>query len=347
MCRVNGKVVDPYSGTVVSGTTSGRSGWGRYCSRRQWWRQSGSSLCFIEGELDDGGGGKVTYVGGWTKSIMLKEDMGLEDVQRKAHREKATQTCDDVVVRGRSGRGGDDMAEEGRKGAGVKRAAVSGSGGCIDDHPQTRLRVGGEIIEMSDDDEISVAGHLEKLGKKMDKHKQDMMKWKNGMEERIEQKLADMYQKMGCITDVECYSLIKLVHPMETHNMGIVDAKTGRVGIRPRRCSKCGEVGHTRRTCCNPHADFDANYEGDVVEVEDLLDGSYVPGNLKCLPGRSQLFTVVNHGLPPAAGMFTPVSVLMTKYSVALLRAIRLPSQLSAHPHPVCILMCKFSGAWA
>ena len=35
------------------------------------------------GELDDVGGGKVTYVGGWTKCILLKEDMGLEEVRRK------------------------------------------------------------------------------------------------------------------------------------------------------------------------------------------------------------------------------------------------------------------------
>ena len=41
-------------------------------------------------------------------------------------------------------------------------AAVSRSGGCNDDHPQTRLRVGGEIIEMSGDDEISVA--MENVG---------------------------------------------------------------------------------------------------------------------------------------------------------------------------------------
>ena len=39
----------------------------------------------------------------------------------------------------------------------IRMAVVSESGGCIDDHLQTRLRVGGEIIEMSDDDEISVA----------------------------------------------------------------------------------------------------------------------------------------------------------------------------------------------
>jgi len=39
----------------------------------------------------------------------------------------------------------------------IRRAAVNESGRCIDDHPQTRLRVGGEIVELSDDDEISVA----------------------------------------------------------------------------------------------------------------------------------------------------------------------------------------------
>jgi len=49
-------------------------------------------------------------------------------------------------------------------------------------------------------------------------------------------------------------------------------------GITCRRCSKCGEVGHTRRTCRNPHADFNSNYEGDVIAIADLLDGSWVPG---------------------------------------------------------------------
>jgi len=48
-------------------------------------------------------------------------------------------------------------------------------------------------------------------------------------------------------------------------------------GTTSRRCSKCGEVGHTRWTCRNPRADFNLNYEGDVVAVEDLLDGFWVP----------------------------------------------------------------------
>lgn len=39
----------------------------------------------------------------------------------------------------------------------ICRVVVSERGGCANDHPQTRLRVGREIIEMSDDDEISIA----------------------------------------------------------------------------------------------------------------------------------------------------------------------------------------------
>jgi len=50
-------------------------------------------------------------------------------------------------------------------------------------------------------------------------------------------------------------------------------------GIRSQRCSKCSEVGHTRRTFRNAQANFDANYEGDVVKVEDLFDGSYITGH--------------------------------------------------------------------
>jgi len=39
----------------------------------------------------------------------------------------------------------------------VCTTAVRGSGGCSDDHPQTRVRFGRKIIEMSNDDEILVA----------------------------------------------------------------------------------------------------------------------------------------------------------------------------------------------
>jgi len=36
-----------------------------------------------------------------------------------------------------------------------------------------------------------VSGHLEKLGKKFGKHKEDIDNWVNGVSERIEQKIAD------------------------------------------------------------------------------------------------------------------------------------------------------------
>ncbi|KAJ8440895.1 hypothetical protein Cgig2_022751 [Carnegiea gigantea] len=38
-------------------------------------------MCY-GGKLDDGGAGKVTHVGGWTKYIVLKESVGLEEVRR-------------------------------------------------------------------------------------------------------------------------------------------------------------------------------------------------------------------------------------------------------------------------
>ena len=45
-------------------------------------------------------------------------------------------------------------------------------------------------------------------------------------------------------------------------------------GVRSKRCSKCGEPGHYKYTCRNPRAAFDADYEGDVVAVKDLLGGN-------------------------------------------------------------------------
>ncbi|KAJ8425935.1 hypothetical protein Cgig2_018733 [Carnegiea gigantea] len=45
-----------------------------------------------------------------------------------------------------------------------------------------------------------------------------VMKWKNGVGERIKQRLADIYKKMSCITAVECYSLILGKYSMELTN---------------------------------------------------------------------------------------------------------------------------------
>ena len=106
----------------------------------------------------------------------------------------------------------------------------------------------------------------------------------------------------------------QLGHPMEMQDMGKVDKKTelvvdgeeldedynrcilpsindrhlGRPPLKRResqthdkkvrRCLKCGEVGHIRCTYRDPRADFDVSYEGDVVQIEDLLDGSSIAG---------------------------------------------------------------------
>ncbi|KAJ8423409.1 hypothetical protein Cgig2_020946 [Carnegiea gigantea] len=125
----------------------------------------------------------------------------------------------------------------------------------------------------------------------------------------------------------------QLVHLIETHNIGTVDGKTGQVvggddlddnydccilppnngrqpsrppskrkesqtqGKRSQRCSKCGEVGCTSCTCHNPCADFDASYEGDVVQLEDLLDASFQAG---------EAYEVAFQSFPQFAEKFVP-----------------------------------------
>ena len=72
-----------------------------------------------------------------------------------------------------------------------------------------------------------VNSHLEKLRKKIDKHKQDILNWKNGVGEKIEQKLADTYKKMGCITIVEYYSLMLGEYSVELTNSRKLVVKLG------------------------------------------------------------------------------------------------------------------------
>ena len=106
-----------------------------------------------------------------------------------------------------------------------------------------------------------------------------------------------------------CY--MNTIHPIETHDIGSVDDRTGCVvggeavdedfnwhilppknprkrgrppstrkesqsqGKHVKRFSKCGDVGHYKNTYRNPRAKFDADSEGDVVAVEDLLGRNY------------------------------------------------------------------------
>ncbi|KAJ8446954.1 hypothetical protein Cgig2_006582 [Carnegiea gigantea] len=253
-------------------------------------------------ELEGGGDVRMFMKGNDEPGYLyVGESNGL-----KRRTQKAMRTCEEGVVCVRSGRDRDDIVQQGRNGASVKRwvkceywAAVRGSSRCSDDHPQTRVRVGGKIIEMSDDDEILVTSKdigedeaavqggdessQEKLGKKMDKHKQETMKWKNRVGKRIEQKLVDTYQKTGQVVggdkldDDYDRCILPLTNGRQPGRPPSKRRESQTQGTRSQRCSKCGEGGHTRRTYRNPRANFDANYKGDIVEVEALLDGSYVP----------------------------------------------------------------------
>ena len=72
-----------------------------------------------------------------------------------------------------------------------------------------------------------VNGQLEKLRKKMDKHKHKILKWKNGVGERIEQKLADACKKMGYVAAIDCYSLMLCEYSVELTNNRKLVVKLG------------------------------------------------------------------------------------------------------------------------
>ena len=72
-----------------------------------------------------------------------------------------------------------------------------------------------------------VNDHLEKFRKKMDKHRQDILKWKNEVGQMIEQKLAGTYKKMGCIAALECYGLILDEYSVELTNNRKLIVKLG------------------------------------------------------------------------------------------------------------------------
>ncbi|KAJ8430488.1 hypothetical protein Cgig2_004681 [Carnegiea gigantea] len=342
---VIGKALDRYSGTVVGVVTSdGVAGGGSGDGRKV------VVYVSLGGRVGRWWSWKVMYMGGWTNCIMLKEVIGLKEVRRKVSEitgndltaqklwyslkydrgmgielegdgdvriflkendehgylyvgdsdgtkrrtQKVMWSYDHGIVYGRSGRDRDDMVQEGRKRAG------------------RLLRVSGEIIKLSDNDEISIAsedvgdnevvaeggeeGSKGKgLGKKMDKHKQDILKWKNGWGRELSRswltltngwvvlqlwsaisvELTNM-RKLVTVTRQIIYN--QLVHPMETHDMGIVEGKSGMVVSGDdldddyNRCILPPNNGrHPGRTPSKRR-----DYEGDVVEVEDLLDDSYL-----------------------------------------------------------------------
>ncbi|KAJ8425801.1 hypothetical protein Cgig2_023734 [Carnegiea gigantea] len=168
------------------------------------------------GMLAESGDGKVTYEGGSRKCMEVKEGMGVEELMKMVG-EMTGSDMNNGPVRRAQKRG---AICEGRAQDCGESKQIGKSGRKRDDG----VEVGGNTIKMLDDDEISVAledagdeeatkeddagdeqaaekrcvdgnkmkgGHLEKLRKKMDKHKTETLKWKNGVGERIEQKLED------------------------------------------------------------------------------------------------------------------------------------------------------------
>ncbi|KAJ8431273.1 hypothetical protein Cgig2_011126 [Carnegiea gigantea] len=187
-------------------------------------------------------------------------------------------------------------------------------GECGVEQLQTKLRLEGWIIELSDDDEISIAlddaGGEDTTQKGCDEGTigKGYAEGNDGNDNVWPQSSL----QAESATQLVIYN--QLIHPMGMHDMGRVDEQTrlvvggeeldegynwcmlplnnGRHPGRPplncresqtqdkkvQRCSKCGEVGRTMCTFRNPQADFDASYESDVVQIKDLLDGSYVVG---------------------------------------------------------------------
>ncbi|KAJ8444749.1 hypothetical protein Cgig2_033757 [Carnegiea gigantea] len=114
------------------------------------------------GELEENGDGKLTYVGGSTKCILLKEGMAMEEVLRLATGIRGSDLRDGKLWYSLKYDRQMLMAIEGDmdvrmilKGNDEHGGWVPQRGGCVANHPQSRLTI-EEIIELSDDDEISV-----------------------------------------------------------------------------------------------------------------------------------------------------------------------------------------------
>ncbi|KAJ8435710.1 LOW QUALITY PROTEIN: hypothetical protein Cgig2_002667 [Carnegiea gigantea] len=181
------------------------------------------------GKLEDGEDGKVTYVRGLRKCILLKEGTRMEEVQRMGNEEHGYFMWMRVM-----GRRGEQRSQvhhtKGERGAVImawfaREAGEMGMMWC--------KRVPRD--QLSDDDEISVTSEdvgdeetqaeggeegSKGRGEAWEEYEQaqDIVKSKNGVGERIEQKLADTYKKVGCITAVECYNLMLREYNVELTN---------------------------------------------------------------------------------------------------------------------------------
>ena len=59
-----------------------------------------------------------------------------------------------------------------------------------------------------------VQGHIQKLSLKIDERKMELKKWKNGVGQRIKEKLKINHEKLACVTE-----LVKYVTDMGKYSM--------------------------------------------------------------------------------------------------------------------------------
>jgi len=90
-----------------------------------------------------------------------------------------------------------------------------------------------------------VSGHLEKLGKKFGKHKENIEKWTNGVGERIEQRIADAYKQIGCVAAVECYSML-----LGEYSVVLTNSRKLVVKLGSQTCM-CRKFQLTGLPCCH------------------------------------------------------------------------------------------------
>ena len=82
MCRKDENDGDCDSATVVDVVTYSGNGRRRWWCGRQWWREGSGCVCVMGGQMEEGGDGKVTYLGGSKKCVVLKEGARIEEVRR-------------------------------------------------------------------------------------------------------------------------------------------------------------------------------------------------------------------------------------------------------------------------
>ncbi|KAJ8428661.1 hypothetical protein Cgig2_006282 [Carnegiea gigantea] len=262
-------------------------------------------------------------------SFYVAESDGLKRHAQKASASCAgrTQSCDHGAVYGRSRRDRDHSVQEGRKGLGLKRGKLADTYnkiGCIVVVECYNLMLGEYSVELTNSRKLLVT-----LGQQTCACRQWQMLGILCCHALAVAAKANLwvYDYVHLIYKTATQQLIynQLADPMETHEMGTVDGKTRCVvdeddlddnydccilapnnerqpdrplskrresqtqGIKSRRCSKCGEVGHTRRTCLNPRADFDASYEGNAGRGHQVAFQSVPQFTEKLVPGLVNL----------------------------------------------------------